>query len=139
MIILDTNVVSEAVHPSGSPKVRAWLDAQATGTLFLTTTVLSELLLGVELLPQGKRRELLGSLLDEFVNLRMRGRVLAFDEGSARAYALLVSRSRLKGKAISIPDGQIAAIAHVHGFSVATRDVSPFVAAGVAVIDPWKG
>ena len=30
-----------------------------------------------------------------------------------------------------------AGIALVHGFSVATRDVSPFVAAGLHVINPW--
>jgi len=33
---------------------------------------------------------------------------------------------------------QIAAIAAVHGFSVATRDAAPFQAAGVPVINPWK-
>ncbi|HTV78934.1 MAG TPA: hypothetical protein VMF03_11790 [Steroidobacteraceae bacterium] len=31
-------------------------------------------------------------------------------------------------------DEQIAAIAAVHGFTVATRDTAPFVAAGVPVI-----
>ena len=35
-------------------------------------------------------------------------------------------------------DGQIAAIAKVHGFAVATRDVEPFVAAGVPVVNPWE-
>lgn len=35
------------------------------------------------------------------------------------------------------PDGYIAAIAVAHGFNVATRDVAPFHAAGVTVINPW--
>jgi predicted nucleic acid-binding protein len=35
-------------------------------------------------------------------------------------------------------DGFIAAIAAEHGFPVATRDTSPFEAAGIPVIDPWK-
>ncbi len=38
---------------------------------------------------------------------------------------------------IGVADGQIAATALVHGFAVATRDAAPFIAAGVAVIDPW--
>jgi toxin FitB len=32
-------------------------------------------------------------------------------------------------------DGQIAAIAAVHGFTVATRDSAPFIAAGVPVVE----
>jgi hypothetical protein len=32
----------------------------------------------------------------------------------------------------------IAAIALAHGFAVATRDIAPFRAAGVDVIDPWE-
>ncbi|WP_425414078.1 hypothetical protein [Pleomorphomonas oryzae] len=35
--------------------------------------------------------------------------------------------------------GYIAAIATAHGFSVATRDASAFKAAGVPIIDPWRG
>jgi predicted nucleic acid-binding protein len=39
---------------------------------------------------------------------------------------------------LPVADGQIAAIAKVYGFAVATRDVAPFRAAGVAVINPWE-
>jgi len=38
----------------------------------------------------------------------------------------------------SVADGEIAAIAAVHGFAVATRDTAPFVAAGVTVLNPWN-
>jgi hypothetical protein len=38
---------------------------------------------------------------------------------------------------ISVADGQLAAIASVFGFIVATRDTTPFLAAGVPVINPW--
>jgi predicted nucleic acid-binding protein len=65
-------------------------------------------------------------------------RFLDFDREAAAAYALLVSRTTAKGFSISVADGQIAAIAVVHGFTVATRDTVPFVAAGVPVINPWK-
>jgi len=37
-----------------------------------------------------------------------------------------------------VADGQITAIAVVHGFIMATRDIVPFVAAGVPVINPWE-
>ena len=54
-------------------------------------------------------------------------------------YAQRVSRARAAGQTISTSDGQIAAIAAVHGFTVATRDIAPFVAAGVPVVNPWEG
>lgn len=34
MIVLDTNVVFEAMKPEPYPAVRAWLNDQAAGTLF---------------------------------------------------------------------------------------------------------
>jgi toxin FitB len=55
----------------------------------------------------------------------------------ARLFAVLVARANSTGHLISFADGQIAAIAVAHGFSIATRDVAPFIAAGVPVINPW--
>jgi hypothetical protein len=65
-------------------------------------------------------------------------RILPFDEDAARTYAALVARARARGVALSVADAQIAAIATVKGFTVATRDTTPFVAAGVPIIDPWR-
>jgi predicted nucleic acid-binding protein len=62
---------------------------------------------------------------------------LAFDVMAAQTYAVCVARARAAGIALSVVDGQISAIAAARGFSVATRDVGPFQAAGVRVINPW--
>ena len=67
MIILDTNVVSEPMKPNGNPAVRDWLDRQAAETLYLTATSLSELLVGIEMLPHGKRKEGLAAALNELL------------------------------------------------------------------------
>jgi toxin FitB len=138
MIILDTNVVAEPMRLNGSPIVTEWLNAQAAETLYLTATSLSELLLGIEFLPDGKRKEALGGKLTEVMMRLFQARILPFDEQAATVYAHLVGRSRASGRAISVADGQIAAIAKVHGFAVATRDVAPFISAGVTVINPWE-
>ena len=137
MIVLDTNVVSEPMRPGGNPAVQAWLDAQVAETLYLTATGLSELLLGVEILPDGRRKEGLGAALAELVTTLFESRVLPFDRQAAMVYAPLVGRTRARGHAMSVADGQIAAIAAAHGFTVATRDTAPFAAAGVPVINPW--
>lgn len=138
MIVLDTNVVSEPMKANGNAGVQAWLDNQSAETLFLTTTSLYELLLGIEMLPAGQRGEGLGAALGELLVNLFGARILSFDQAAAMAYAPLVGRARAAGKSISVADGQIAAIAAVHGFAVATRDTAPFVAAGVPVINPWQ-
>ena len=137
MIVLDTNVVSEPIRPHGNPAVRSWLDQQVAETLYLTATSLSELLMGVEILPDGKRKEGLAGVLSELIDRLFESRILPFDQQAARAYAPLVGRARAAGQVMSVADGQIAAIATLHGFTVATRDTARFVAAGVPVINPW--
>lgn len=139
MIILDTNVISEPMRARADPTVAAWLDRQAAETLYLTATNLSELLTGIELLPEGRRKRGLSAAMQELLERLFGERFLAFDREAAVAYALLVRGARSKGLAISVADGQIAAIAAVHGFAVATRDTAPFLAAGVPVINPWEG
>jgi len=138
MIVLDTNVVSEPMKSNGSRSVQDWLDQQVAETLYLTATSLSELLVGVEMLPDGKGKGGLQVALGELLVMLFGARILPFDQQAAIAYAPLVSRARIAGCPISVADGQIAAIAVVHGFTVATRDTAPFVAAGVPVINPWE-
>ena len=138
MIILDTNVVSEPMKANGAPSVAEWLDRQAAETLYLTAVNLAELLVGVETMPAGRRRVGVGAALAELVGKLFGARILPFDEDAARTYANLVARARRKGVALSVADAQIAAIAAVRGFTVATRDTAPFLAAGVPIIDPWR-
>jgi predicted nucleic acid-binding protein len=138
VIVLDTNVVSEPIKPNGHPAVRAWLDQQSSETLYLTTTSLSELLLGVEILQEGRRKAGLSTALNELIQRLFESRILPFDNEAARSYASLVARARSVGQTISVADGQIAAVASQHKFTVASRDVGPFAAAGLSVINPWE-
>ncbi len=138
MIILDTNVVSEPMKPKPSPLVLSWLDNQISTMLYLTTTSLSELLSGVAMLPDGKRKQAAEHVLDHLLRTLFSDRILLFDKAAAGAYADIVSSAKRNGLAISMPDAQIAAIARCHGFCVATRDTSPFKVAEIDVIDPWQ-
>lgn len=138
MILLDTNVISEAMKPEPNPRVRAWLNAQAAETLYLSSVTLAELLFGIKSLPGGRRREVLGQALDGVMGL-FGDRVLPFDSAAARHYADLAVVARAAGRGFPTPDGYIAAIAISRGFSVASRDSAAFLAAGVRVVDPWGG
>ena len=136
MILLDTNVVSEAMKPVPDDAVRGWLDEQAAETLYLSSVTIAELMFGIGALPKGNRKDKLAGALDGVMEL-FADRVLPFDIDAARHYADLAVKARAAGKGFPTPDGYIAAIAAARGFAVATRDTSAFVAAGVEVIDPW--
>lgn len=136
MIILDTNVISEMAKLEPSSAVQTWLNAQPFEALYLTAVTLAEMRFGIMVLPEGKRRDFLEAALDSTEQLYA-GRILSFDPQAARRYAQLASGARARGKGFPTPDGYIAAIAAAHGFAVATRDTSPFEAAGLSVINPW--
>lgn len=138
MIILDTNVVSETMRLGRDPVVVDWLDKQAAETLYLTAVSLSELSIGLEILPAGKRRDKLSSGLKELLEKLFESRILPFDKEAAIAFGALVGAARKAGQTVSLSDGQIGAIASVHGFAVATRDTTPFIALGIPVVNPWK-
>ena len=137
MILLDTNVLSEPLKASSDPNVLAWIDTQNIETLYLSTICLAELRFGIAVLPKGKRKDVLSKSLEQKILPLFAGRILAFDEAASKAYAVLRADARVQGKAIATVDGYIAAIAKAHGLTVATRDVKPFEAAGVAVVNPW--
>ena len=137
MIILDTNVVSEAMKPEPNPVVRAWLNDQAAETLYLSSVTLAELLFGIAALPSGKRKEMLALTLEGLMEL-FKDRVLPFDVEAARHYADLAVVAKVSGRGFPTPDGYIAAIAASRGFIVASRDTAPYEAARVTVINPWE-
>jgi predicted nucleic acid-binding protein len=139
VIVLDTNVISEPVKPFADPVVAAWLDRQPKETLYLCAPVLMEVLLGITLLPDGKRKRGMATAVQALLAGYFADRFLAFEREAAVAYAALAGRASARGYSISVGDCQIAAIAAVHGFAVVSRDTVPFVEAGVPVINPWEG
>lgn len=138
MIILDTNVVSQPLRTSPHPGVVEWLDAQALETLYLTAMTLAEVRYGIELLPDGRRKRTLSRGFEEEWVPLFAGRILNFDDAASRSYARLRARARAMGMAIGDMDALIGAIADANGHAVATRDVAPFEALGIGVINPFE-
>ncbi len=62
MVLIDTNVISEAMKPAPAPQVVAWLN-EASPNAYITTLTIFELRAGVAILPTGKRREALSQRL----------------------------------------------------------------------------
>src|SRR6476620_10498042 len=102
MIAIDTDVISEPLKPFPNPKVVAWFRRQNSENLYITTTSLSELLFGVELLAEGRRKIGPAASLEGLVNRLFGRRILGFDEKSAVAYSQIVARARLNRVEISM-------------------------------------
>jgi len=124
MIVLDTNVISELMKPQPDMRVVDWLDRRSSELYYLTSVVLAELLNGIELLPQGKRKGDLFDVLDEIVRDMIEDRVLSFDTETARKFVEIYSVARAKGVSVGFADCQIAASALVQGCAVA---INPWV------------
>lgn len=138
MILLDTNVISEPQRQEPNARVLDWIDAQALETLYLSAITVAELRAGIALMPVGKRRTSLHENLETRLLPMFANRVLPFEMACTKAYAELLAKSRAAGLAIEAADAFIAAVALANGFTVATRDTSPFKAAGLNVINPWE-
>lgn len=139
MILLDTNVISELWRRDPEPKVLVWTDAQAIETLYLSVVTIAELRLGLAIMPKGRRRTTYQERLENEVVPAFAGRIRAFDLNASEAYAELMACAKTQGRAIGMADGYIAATAASRNMMVATRDLSPFEAAGVQTINPWDG
>ena len=137
MILLDTNVISETQRREPHARVLDWIDAQALETLYLSAITVAELRAGIALMPAGKRRDGLHENLEKRLLPMFANRVLSFDMACTKAYAELLAKSRDAGLAVETADAFIAAVALANGFAVATRDTTPFEAAGLNVINPW--
>jgi len=137
VIVLDTNVVSEAMKPAPDATVRTWLNHQSAETLFLSSITLAEILYGIKAMPEGKRKNRLSVVFDGLQEL-FSARILPFDVGTARHYADLAVLARRSGRGFPVADGYIAAIAASRGYMVASRDKTAYDAGGITVIDPWQ-
>lgn len=138
MILVDTNVLSELWRVAPDSGVLSWVDAQAVETLYLSAITVAELRFGVASMPDGRRRSIYQGRLEREVLPAFTGRVLPFDLDASQAYATLMAQARREGRAISTAGGYIAATAASRALMVATRDVAPFQAAGLKVINPWE-
>ena len=139
-VLLDTNVLSELMRPQPSPVVLGWF-AQQEGSDFYTSAITqAEMLLGVALLPGGKRRDAIADAVEQMFEQDFVGRCLPFDELAAHEYAALVATRNRIGMPISTEDAQIAAIALHHGLSLATHNTKDFrKISELVLLDPWFG
>lgn len=119
-------------------EVLNWFAQQADTPFFVSAITRAEILLGVALLPAGKRRDSIAASAEQMFAEDFAERSLAFDGGCATEYALLVAVRTRHGHSISTEDAQIAAIALTNDLRLATRNVKDFKGiGGLTVLNPW--
>jgi predicted nucleic acid-binding protein len=138
MIILDTNVLSELMRPAPSQAVRAWVASQPAARLYTTTITQAEILYGLALMTDSRRRSALTTAAKQMFTEDFAGRLLAFDAAAAEAFAPIAAARRQQGRPIATLDAQIAAIAASQAGELATRNVSDFLDCGIHLINPWE-
>jgi predicted nucleic acid-binding protein len=137
-IILDTNVISELIQPMGSSIIREWLASQKGASLYTTSITQAEILYGIQILPEGQRRQkLLDGALIVFEHY-LPERILAFDQKAAELYSQIAAYRKQIGRPISQFDAQIAAICRVHQATLATRNTRDFLDCGIDWVNPWE-
>jgi predicted nucleic acid-binding protein len=141
LILLDTNVLSEALRPAPSQAVVEWLNRRFPECAISSITIF-ELGAGLALLPAGKRREILDAAIARTIR-RFGVRVYAFDAPAAQAAARLLENVRARGLGLhqvpeKLADLQIAGIALAYGLELATRNVTDFEGTGLALVNPWE-
>jgi predicted nucleic acid-binding protein len=139
MTILDTNVVSEIMRPAPAPVVLRWISEQFSEELHVTAITMAEILYGIDLLPRGKRQEILRAGAERLFQVVFMDRILSFDNRAAREFSVIASSRRKLGRPISESDAQIAAIARDKRAVLATRDTRDFEGCGVKLVNPWEG
>ncbi len=137
MILLDTNIVFEMMKPMGDGNVRRWMDSYSELDFFIATPVIAELRFGLALLPQGRKKDVLTKACDAIEDEIFAGRILAFDQRAAHAFARLRARRKMRGKPRAVMDAMVASIASAHAMTLATRNVADFSDLDLAVINPF--
>ena len=137
MIVLDTNVISALMAPIQDPVVVSWFGSVAPASVFTTTITRAEILYGIRILPDGKRKTGLDANAATIFDARLSGRVLPFDTPAADSYAEIVARRRALGRPMLQFDAQIAAISISRGAALATRNVRDFEHLDLEIINLW--
>ena len=138
MHVVDTNVISELMRPVPNGSVAQWIHAQPIEELAITAVTVAEILYGLDLMADGRRKADLRTRFTAVLERAVPDRVLPFDEAAAAAYARIRGDRDRGGRPISVNDAMIAAIARIHGAAVVTRNVTDFAHSAIGVLNPWR-
>lgn len=138
MVILDTNVISELMKKRTDSQIQSWLDGIPVHQVYTSAISKAEIEYGVSILREGKKRARIEDAVAAVLNL-FADRILPFTSESATLFARIKSERKKIGRPISYADAQIAAIACLSGYQLATRNTADFEGIdALTLINPWQ-
>ena len=137
MIILDTNVLSELIHPKGSIRIVEWMDRQAPDLLCTTSLTVCEMVFGLTIKQASARMRLVEQRFYLTLSILVGDRILPFDRVASEEAARFAAQRKLAGRMIDLADTQIAGIALANKARLASRNIRHFEDAGIDLINPW--
>jgi predicted nucleic acid-binding protein len=135
LIFLDTNVISETLRKTPDAAVIAWL-VRNDAELGLPTVTIAEIAYGIRRIHPDQRAARLEQGLTDWRH-RFADRIFGFTEAAALAYGGMMGTAIRQGRPMTAPDGMIAAIAHINGARLATRNLTDFATTGLELVCPW--
>jgi tRNA(fMet)-specific endonuclease VapC len=133
--LLDTSVVSVPVSKKPDPAILKRLHKHGAECA-IAAPVWHELTYGCRRLPRGKRRTALEAYLRDVVRPSFTN--LPYDEAAATWHGEERARLDASGRPATFVDGQIAAIAHVHGLVVVTTNETDFSGFKGLTVENWS-
>ena len=134
--LLDTNVLSEAVKTEPDKSVMKKFERNQD-EIVTAAPVWHELQFGCQRLPRSRKKEVIGSFLNDIVRRTML--ILPYDDRAAELHAKDRARLSSKGIITAFVDGQIAAIAKVNGLILVTRNIDDFKPFSGLKLENWHG
>lgn len=135
-LLLDTCVISEMRKTDANSSVKKLINETDESDMFISVISLGEIVKGISLLQEGKRKK---ELLSWIAGLERHfaDRILEIDQEIAHIWGEITARAQRSGKTVPACDGLIAAIALRHGLHLVTRNGEDFKPTGVLFIDHW--
>jgi predicted nucleic acid-binding protein len=132
--LVDTNVLCESSKPKPDASVLQWL-ADHDAELTISALSLGEMLKGIHLMDQGKRRQEIERWYQR-IERWAAGRILPVDSAVSHTWAVFSAKHQRAGRKLPAMDSLIAATALQHQLTLVTRNAEDFPE-DVPILNPW--
>jgi len=132
--LLDTNVLCESSKSSPDPVVIQWL-SDHDSELHVSSLSLGEMIKGIHLMDQGKRRIEIDTWYQRVERWAAR-RIMPLDGPVMQTWGVFYAKHQKAGRKLPLMDSLLAATALQFNLTLVTRNITDFPEE-VSMVNPW--